>query len=145
MQMPTPIQINVGLRQAAQYAAGGASVLVALGAIPADSAQNLIAGVGQIVDGLNQIVHGFGTVTAVLGPVVAGVLGKIALSRSTPKAQGAALSAAAQDDHSPNAQDAKTAILKAVTELPPEIKIPAPIIAPPEIANAIPSNKVVAP
>lgn len=100
--------------------AGAGTVLVVLGAIDSDQAKGLVDGAQQFMDGIGQAVGGAKKILIIVGPVVMGICAKYAGLSATLRGR---LTSIAAD---------------------PTVKIEGKIIAPAAVADAVPSNKVVA-
>jgi hypothetical protein len=153
------------LRQGGQFAAGGVSVLVVLGSIDADTAKNLVADIGQVVDGLSQATAGFGKIIVIVAPIVAGVIAKFAVVASGTKASIDKLRAVGSDPTQPTSTEANTAIKAAASSIPNTVVVTASpssdvavlankiaampeshsVITTADIASSAPSPKVVSP
>lgn len=160
-----PGQIPSLLRQGGQYAAGAVSVLVVLGSINADQAHMLVAAIGDVIDGLNKATAGIAKIMVIAGPIISGVIAKVAFTRSSSKSKIEDVKAIATDPAQPAAPEAKTALKAATATLPNTLVIAAAagadltnlaaktasmpevgvVLATPEIAAATVSGKVVAP
>lgn len=134
-------------RNYANYFLGVATTLGLL-----SSAQNktIMDSLSDIAAGIGQIVHGFTSIwqvgTVVLGPVIGIVLAQLASHSATAKSQAASLAASASAAPSQSTTNAQVALLTAVTAVEkqaPDMTIQGKIVASPEVANAVPSNKVV--
>lgn len=103
-------------------AAGTAfTVLAALGFLPSDKAQIVVMKLQDLGEHLTAIVGDVGVLVAILGPVAVGFAMKGAALASSLKGQ-----------------------LSSITRNP-EVKIEGKIVAPTEVANAVPSPQVVPP
>lgn len=107
---------NAALRHAATAGVTIFTVLGALGAVSHDDAVRL-------VDALHQVTGGLTTMVAILGPVAVVFIGKAAAAAASLRGQLKSVAAADQQG---------------------EIHIKGEILAPAAIANAVPSDKVVA-
>jgi hypothetical protein len=112
----TEAEVDAALRHVASFGAGAATVLIAFGAISADSAHQAVAAINQVVDGLSQATGGVFKLVVILGPVVATVAARFAAKSASPIAQ-----------------------INAVAANPDVTKI----VTTPEIAGVTPSDKVV--
>jgi hypothetical protein len=119
MKWPTSNQVNAGLRHAGT--AGGAVVTVfgVLGLLSQEDAAKVIANLHTLVDSLTLAFGAFSAIVAIVGPVAIGLFVKGAVASASITSQ-----------------------LKAVTTNK-TIKIDGQIIAPPDVAKAVPSDKVV--
>jgi hypothetical protein len=112
----TEPEVNAALRHLASFGAGAATVLIGFGAISADSAHQAVAAINQVVEGLSQATGGVFKLAVILGPAIATIAARFAAKSASPIAQI-------------NAVAANPDVTKVVTT--------------PEIAGAIPSDKVV--
>lgn len=122
MPLPSEAVVNSVLRHVGTSAATAVSIFVTLGYISPENAQEVLAATHQVMDGLQQVFGGLSKIAIILGPAAAAVTTWLAGRSSTVRAT---LARVAQ-------LDAKN-----------EIKIQGTIVAPPEVANAVPSDKVI--
>jgi hypothetical protein len=120
MQVPTQDQVNAALRHVGTATATAATVFVVLGLLNADQSAAVIADMKDITDGLGQAVGGFSKLLIVVGPVAALWFGKGAVAAASLHRQ-------------------LTSIVGN-----PTVKVDGKIIVPPAVADAVPSDKVVA-
>lgn len=119
MQMPSSEVVNAVLRHVGTSAATAVTVFATLGFLSPDNAQAVLADMQQIIAGLKQAYGGLSNLVIVIGPAFAAAMAWFAGNSSTMKA-----------------------LLTRVTSND-NIKIDGQIKAPAEVANAVPSEKVV--
>lgn len=107
-------------RNYASSLAGVVAVVIALGAVDPTTAHSMVDAFQQMMDGLGQFVMGAKKLYLVAAPVVVMLCAKYAGVAASLKGR---LTSIAND---------------------PDVKIEGKIIAPPEVAAAVPSNQVVA-
>jgi hypothetical protein len=113
---PTEAQVNAALRHVASFGAGAATVLIGLGVMSADNAQQAVVALNQVIDGLSEATGGLFKLSVILGPAIAAVAARFAAKSASPLSQI-------------NAVAANPDVQKVVTTA--------------AIANAMPSSKVV--
>lgn len=118
--MPSMPQVNAALRHGVTASATIFTVLGVLAVVPQDQIAGLIQDLHDIQSGLSQAFGGFSKLWIVLGPIAGIWMAKIA---------GASAGIVSQ--------------LKAVTSSK-QVKVEGQIVTTPEIAEAVPSEQVVA-
>lgn len=119
MQMPSSEVINAVLRHVGTMGATAVTIFATLGFLSPDNAQAVLADIQQVIAGLKQAYGGFSNLVIVIGPAFAAAMAWFAGNSST----------------------LKTLLNRVTTDN--NIKIEGQIVAPPEVAKAVPSDKVV--
>jgi hypothetical protein len=119
MQMPSSDVVNAVLRHVVTSAATVATVFVTFGFISPENSQALLADIQQIVAGLKQTYGGLSNLVIILGPAVAAASAWFAGNSST----------------------LKSLLTKVATNN--NVQIDGQIVAPADVAKAVPSDKVV--
>jgi hypothetical protein len=113
----TQAEVSAALRHVASFGAGAATVALTFGAIDPDSAKQAVAAINEVVDGLSRATGGMFKLVVILGPVASAIAARFAAKSASPQAQIEAVAAN------------------------PDVK---KVITTAQIANAMPSDKVVA-
>ena len=119
LTLPSTGQVNAALRHAGTAAGTAVTIATVMGLLPADDAAKVTDAFQHIAHGLEEAFGGFATVFAVVGPVAMGLFTKSAVAAASLKSQ-----------------------LHAVTSNS-DVRIEGRILAPADVANAVPSDKVV--
>lgn len=143
MELPNENQVNAGLRHVYTSAATILTLATVVAIVPQESVAPILAALHQIGDGVQQVVGGFSKLSVLVGPIIAGLMIKIAGGSAGIKSQAASLMRMMNSAKPEQAAEAKSAVLTAAVNAP-DIQIQGKILAPPEVANAVPSDKVVA-
>ena len=119
MKLPTTQQVNAALRHGVTAGATAFTVLGIIAVVPQDQVAGLIQDLHDIDSGLEQAFGGFSKLFIVLGPAVGVFMAKLAAASASIVSQ-----------------------LKSVTTSN-QVKVEGTIVTSPEIADAVPSDKVV--
>lgn len=122
MQLPSDAVVNSVLRHIGTGGGAVVGTLATLGFLTPENAQAVITDMHQIMDGLTQAWGGFSKIAVIAGPAFAAVMAALAARSSTLKSLIASVAQADKDK---------------------KIDIQGAIVAPPDVANAVPSDKVV--
>lgn len=120
-----------------------------IGIMSASQQKGLMDSLTEIYNGISQIVHGATSAWQILAVVAAPIIGPIlarwASNTAKTSHQVASVQAAVNDPNTNLTTETKAAILTAATALP-EVKPEATkiVVSDPVLANAVPSNNVVA-
>lgn len=120
MKLPSSEQVNAGLRHLGTASVTAATVLAALGALPQEKVQDVTDNIHKVMDGLNQVYSGLSALVVILGPVAVVLITKASVGAQSLRRQ-----------------------LTSITSNP-NVNVEGKITVPPEVANAVPSDKVVA-
>jgi len=127
------------------YASTFVGFVGGIGLMSASQQKGFTDALNEIFNGLSQIVHGATSLWQILivaFPIIGVVMAKLASRSASVDSQASALKAAAQDPNTTVSKQATADILTATAETVPLAK---PIeIKDKELANAIPSDKVIA-
>lgn len=116
-----------------------------IGLMTAAQQQGLTDALHQMYQGVTLIISGatsFYQILIVAFPIVGVMLAKMAKKSASVESQSAALAAAAKDPNTDISKTATANLLVATAEVAPLIK--PIVVADPELAAAVPSDKVVA-
>lgn len=119
---PTGQKVGVLWRYVAAHAAGGLSLLVVMGALPADKAQALLANFQRIYTDLQDIFGQLAAVWVLVGPGILAVLVKLGFDTTKVSSLADNLVKIATSN-TPQAHEAQEAIVKAAVTakvLPPD-------------------------
>ena len=122
MQLPSEAVVNSVLRHVGTSAGTAVGIFVTLGYLSPTNAQGILADLHQMMDGLQQAFGGFSKLMLILGPTFAALMTAVAGRSSTVRAAVQRIADLDQKN---------------------QIQIQGAIVAPPEVANSIPSDKVV--
>lgn len=128
-------QLNAGLRHVYTAVGTAFTILVALAVIPQDQVQPALDAIHQIGDGIQQIFGGASKLWIILGPIIASLAAKGAVTAASFKNQLKSVTTAASK---PENTEAKKEVLASVATIPSVEKI-----VDPTVANFIPNEKVV--
>lgn len=144
MQISTET-IGKWLAEGRNYGSTIVGFIGGIGLMSAAQQKGLTDALTEIWNGLSLIIHGatsFWQILIVAFPIIGVVFAKMAKKSATVDSQAAALKAAAQDPNTTVSKQATADILTATVETAPLAK---PIeVKDKELADAVPSNKVVA-
>ena len=115
-------QINAGLRYAGVAGAGVFTTLATIGFVPQDQVAAFTDALHHVTNGLQETIGGLAKLAVILGPIAAVWLGKIGVSSASLTNYLTKVASAEKDG---------------------TVKIEGKIFAPPAIADAVPSDKVV--
>lgn len=133
-------QYKAAGKHVASFAAGGIGVAAALHFISPQQAMDANGNITQIVGGLQQVATGIAGIATVLVPIYTAWR---SARNADPTVQAASLVAVANNSANPmQAVAANTAIATAVIESN-DLKLNGTISAPVEVAQAVPSEKVI--
>lgn len=131
--------------QGRNYVNMGLGAVVMFGMMTAAQQKSVMDGLTDIWAGLSQAFTGASHIwqvgVIVVGPIITAYLAKKAGNAASTQNQGASLIARSNDPNGAGTE-AKAVVLDAATKLQ-DVKIEGKITAPPEVASAVPSNKVV--
>lgn len=135
MKFPTSAQVIVGVRYLAVIWASVSGCLVALHFISGGDAT-------KISDALTQLGTAAASIAQAVTVIIATGSTLYAMFKTSPTQQAKSLVAAANEAPGANATEAKVAIAQAVVDTK-DLTIKGQILAPPEVAKAVPSVQVV--
>lgn len=115
----TKDQFNAAIRHVGTAGATAFTVFAALGTIPQDKAQEIIANIHVITQSLENIFGAASAIFAIVGPALMVVFPKMAATAASLSGQ-----------------------LRSITQNP-EVKVEGQIVVPPPVAKDVPSTKVV--
>ncbi len=125
--MVTQAQVDAALRHVYTSAGTVLTIGTVIAVVPQDSVQPIMDALRQIGDGLHQIVGGFSKLTLIAGPIVVGIMAKIAAGSAAFKSQLASvMSFAAKPGNMEAKKEVVAATANALTEVD---KIVAPSLA----------------
>jgi hypothetical protein len=120
MKLPTSDQVNAGMKHVGTIGATVFTLAAAVGFIPQNQVADLTADFHEVVDGLTQAFGGFSKLALIIGPIAAIWFAKRAVNSQSLTHQ-----------------------LTSVTSHA-DVKIEGKIVVPADVANAVPSEQVVA-
>ena len=122
MQLPSDAVVNSALRHVGTAGGTAVGIFATLGFLSPDNAQAVIVALHQMTDGLQQAFGGFSKIVVIVGPAFAALMAGFAAKSSTLKSLLASVAQADKDK---------------------KIDIQGAIVAPPDVAKSVPSDKVV--
>lgn len=136
MNLPTEGQVSAAMRHVYTSAGTVLAIGTIVAVVPQDQVQPIMDALRQVGDGLQQVFGGVSKLVLIAGPIVVGWMGKIAAARAGFTSQ---LKSVISTASAPENVDKKAAVVAATASMPEVEQIIAP-----ELADAVPSHKVVA-
>lgn len=142
MEWPTQSQINAGFRYAGGYVATGGAVIATMGLLPADTVHSIVDAAQKVFTDLQQLIGDSYLLAGLVLPIAMGVIAKMGWNSASTKSQKQAVMTAEPNTVIVKAStpEAATAAASAAALLPQVSQV----LAAPHVADAAPSEKVVA-